>query len=201
MNEVHQAYLQARTGNPSASITTHNYPLPQTYLQDQASSTGNAFVAALFFMIAFSFIPASFATFVVKEREVKAKHQQVISGVSIYAYWISTLVWDTVSYLPTAALVIAVVWMFDIESYTVGNAGGSFALIFILFGPSIAAFTYLISYIFTSHSTAQIMVMFLNFLTGLCLMVVSFVLTVISSTQALNVQLRYLFRLFPSFCL
>jgi ATP-binding cassette subfamily A (ABC1) protein 3 len=43
--------------------------------------------------------------------------------------------------------------------------------------------------------------MFANFLTGLCLMIVSFVLSTISSTQSLAVDLRYLFRLFPAFCL
>lgn len=43
--------------------------------------------------------------------------------------------------------------------------------------------------------------MFFNFITGLCLVVVSFVLTTIPSTTELNLSLRYLFRLFPSFCL
>ena len=54
---------------------------------------------------------------------------------------------------------------------------------------------------YRSHSTAQIAVMFFNFITGLCLMVVSFVLTTIPSTTEINLSLRYLFRLFPSFCL
>lgn len=40
-------------------------------------NNGLAFTAVLFVIIAFSFIPASFAVFVVKEREVNAKHQQV----------------------------------------------------------------------------------------------------------------------------
>jgi hypothetical protein len=52
-----------------------------------------------------------------------------------------------------------------------------------------------------SHSTAQIVVMFFNFITGLCLVVVSFVLTTIPSTTEISLSLRYLFRLFPSFCM
>ncbi len=201
VNEVHESYLRVLTGIPSASITVHNFPLPRTYLQDNAEASSNAFVASLFCMIAFCFVPASFATFVVKEREVKAKHQQIISGVSIYAYWCSTWVWDTVSFMPTAALVIAVCWAYNIKSYTEGDAGGAFALLIIMFGPAVASFTYLLSYLFTSHSSAQIIIMFFNFMTGLCLMVVSFVLTAIPSTTELNMSLRYIFRLFPSFCL
>ncbi len=198
---MHESFLRVLTGNPSASITVHNFPLPLTFVQKNAAASTNAFVASLFCMIAFCFVPASFATFVVKEREVKAKHQQIISGVSIYAYWCSTWVWDTVSFMPTAGLVIAVVWAYNIESYTVGNAGGAFALLIILFGPAVASFTYLLSYLFTSHSSAQIIIMFFNFMTGLCLMVISFVLTAVPSTSSINQQLRFIFRLFPAFCL
>jgi ATP-binding cassette subfamily A (ABC1) protein 3 len=201
VNEVHQSFLQVKSGIATAKITTRNFPLPRTFQQDNQEASENAFVTALFCMIAFCFIPASFATFVVKEREVKAKHQQVISGVSIYAYWVSTWAWDTISYLPTAALVIAAVYAFDVPSYTTDDAGDAYALLFLLAGPAVASFTYIVSYLFVSHSTAQIMVMFINFITGLGLMVCSFVFTLVHSTRAMNVHLRYFFRLFPAFCL
>jgi len=201
VNLVHQAYLQVVSGIPDAKITVHNYPLPETYKQKNNAATADAFVVALFAMIAFCFVPASFAVFVVKEREVKAKHQQVISGVSIYAYWLSTYLWDIVSYLPTAGLVILIMYIYGVKAYTTSQAGTAFALLFVLYGPATAAFTYLISFIFASHSTAQIVVMFLNFITGLCLVVVSFVLTTIPSTTHQAYDLRYVFRIFPSFCL
>jgi ATP-binding cassette subfamily A (ABC1) protein 3 len=148
VNLVHQAFLQVVTGTPTATITARNYPLPETYKQKNDAATADAFVVALFAMIAFCFIPASFAVFVVKEREVKAKHQQVISGVSIYAYWTSTYFWDIVSYLPTAGLVILVVYIYDVKAYTTGSSGAAFALLLLLYGPATAAITYLISFIF-----------------------------------------------------
>lgn len=148
MNLVHQAFLQVLTDTPTASITAHNYPLPETYKQKNDAATADAFVVALFAMIAFCFVPASFAVFVVKEREVKAKHQQVISGVSIYAYWTSTYLWDTLSYLPTAGLVILVVYIYGVDAYTKGSASSAFALLLVLYGPATAAITYLLSFIF-----------------------------------------------------
>ena len=148
VNLVHQAYLQVVSGIPDAKITVHNYPLPETYKQKNNAATADAFVVALFAMIAFCFVPASFAVFVVKEREVKAKHQQVISGVSIYAYWLSTYLWDIVSYLPTAGLVILIMYIYGVGAYTTSQAGTAFALLFVLYGPATAAFTYLISFIF-----------------------------------------------------
>jgi ATP-binding cassette subfamily A (ABC1) protein 3 len=225
VNLVHQAFLQVISDNPAASIKARNYPLPETYKQKNDAATADAFVVALFAMIAFCFVPASFAVFVVKEREVKAKHQQVISGVSIYAYWTSTYLWDTLSYLPTATLVILLVYVFSVSAYTQGSSASAFALLLLLYGPATAAITYLLSFMFVryalllecvnpfslckphcspllcSHSTAQIAVMFFNFITGLCLVIVSFVLTTIPSTTEINLSLRYLFRLFPSFCM
>ena len=44
-------------------------------------------------MLAIPYVPAAFATFVVREREVKAKHQQLVSGISIPAYWIAAWLW------------------------------------------------------------------------------------------------------------
>ncbi|CAM8906905.1 unnamed protein product [Rhodiola kirilowii] len=48
----------------------------------------NAFSAAVIANIAFSFIAASFPVSLVKEREVKAKHQQLISGVRTLSIFI-----------------------------------------------------------------------------------------------------------------
>ncbi len=199
-NLAHTAYLQVLTGVNTASITTRNHPLPETYRIKTQAAAGDAFVVALFTMIAFCFIPASFAVFVVREREIKAKHQQIISGVSLSAYWTSTFVWDTLSYLPTALLVLAIIYAFGIDAYTQGDGVGALATVLILFGPSVAAFTYLTSFAFDSHSTAQVMVMFCNFIVGLCLSIVSFVLMNISSTSSISPSLRYLFRIFPAFC-
>ena len=201
MNLVHEAFLQVLTSTPTAGISIRNYPLPRTWQQDNNSASVDAFTAALFFMIAFCFIPASYASFIVKEREVKAKHQQIISGVSIYAYWCSSFVWDVISYIPTVGLVFAIIAAFGVDNYIKNDGGTATFLLFLLYGPAVASFTYLMSFLFRSHSTAQLIVMFFNFLSGLCLMVVSFVLTTIHSTESIAVDLRYLFRLFPSFCL
>ena len=60
----------------------------------------------LVFSISFAaaFIPSTFAVFVVRERETKAKHQQVVSGVSLSAYWVSSWLWDYCSFLIPMAL-------------------------------------------------------------------------------------------------
>ena len=44
-------------------------------------------------------------------------------------------------------------------------------------------------------------ILLVNMLTGLCLMMTSFVMSLIESTQDLNKTLKYVYRLFPGFCL
>jgi hypothetical protein len=41
-------------------------------------------------IFAFSFLAASFVTFVVGERQSNAKHLQFISGVDTVSYWLAT---------------------------------------------------------------------------------------------------------------
>ncbi|KAF6155278.1 hypothetical protein GIB67_019804 [Kingdonia uniflora] len=80
INLMHGAILRMATRNPNMTIRTRNHPLPMTKSQHSQHHDLDAFSAAIIVNIAFSFIPASFAVSIVKEREVKAKHQQLISG-------------------------------------------------------------------------------------------------------------------------
>jgi ATP-binding cassette subfamily A (ABC1) protein 3 len=52
------------------------------------------------------------------QREVKAKHQQIISGVSLWAYWTSSFVWDVVSYVFPLVMVIVLINAFQVKAYT-----------------------------------------------------------------------------------
>ncbi|CAM9396747.1 unnamed protein product [Discosporangium mesarthrocarpum] len=166
-----------------------------------ARQTIDGFTTAIMVVISVCFLPASYAIFVVKEREVKAKHQQVISGVGVYAYWVSTFLFDVVSYLVPFGVFIGLIHAFNVESYTKGEAGVATVLLFLLYGAAVAPFTYCLSFLFKSHSSAQNVVLFLNFVTGLALMVTSFVLNLIESTRNANRHLKWLYRLFPGFCL
>lgn len=57
------------------------------------------------------------------------------------------------------------------------------------------------SFLFKSASSAQNVVLFINFVTGLALMVTSFVLNLVESTRDVNAKLKWVYRLFPGFCL
>ena len=202
VNLVNTAILrELDTASPTASITVSNKPLPLTRLQNDISQSGDAFSAATYIVIAFAFLPASYAIFVVRERETGSKHQQLISGVSLPAYWLATFSWDVVSYLIPSGLSIVMFVAFGVDAYTTGQGLTATALLFLLYGPAVAGQTYCFSFVFKSHSTAQNVVLLLNFVFGLGLMVTSFVLDALENTREINQTLKHFFRLLPGFCL
>ncbi len=95
------------------------------------------------------FVPGSFAAFVVREVQQKQKHQQVISGVSLSAYWATTFLWDLATYLLTAACCVALLAAFQVAVYTESvERFGAVVLLFLLFGLSLVPFTYVCSFAF-----------------------------------------------------
>jgi ATP-binding cassette, subfamily A (ABC1), member 3 len=82
-----------RTIDPTVTITTHYHPMPLTANQGTFSDSIELSTAFMFLTLALAIIPASFAMNVVREREVNTKSQQMLSGVSLSAYWISTQLW------------------------------------------------------------------------------------------------------------
>jgi ATP-binding cassette, subfamily A (ABC1), member 3 len=200
MNQA--AYKRAMNGAATATIATRNYPLPLTKVQQGLFESALTSVAALLVIIAFSFIPASYAAFIVKEREVGAKHQQLISGVSITAYWLANFIFDAVTYLVPGFLAIALCYAFQIQYFTTsnGNAVNALYALFLLFGPAVAATTYVMSFAFKSASSAQTTILFIN-IGGVILLFASIIMSSITDTCKIDTGLRFLWRFFPTWSL
>lgn len=200
MNLMNSAILKSKTA--SGSIVARTHPLPFTKRQGALISAIMTFSAAIIIVMAFAFIPAYEVIFVVKEREVSAKHQQLISGVSIPAYWLSTWVFDVATYLFPAAIAIALTRAFDIEDFysTESRRAWSLCLLFLLYGTSVSGFTYCLSFIFKSHSTAQNVVLFIN-VTCMILMIASLIMSQVESTCRADQVLRFFYRLLPGYSL
>jgi len=204
LNIFTSALWRTRSGagnnSAAASIIAGSNPVPFTQQELSIQSSASAFVAVIFITLAFAFIPASFAVFVVREREVSAKHQQLISGVSIPAYWVATYCWDIANYAVPCLLSILLVVAFNVRELLDYGAAPAMVLLFALYGVSVAAFTYCLSYCFRSHATAQIVVLVLNLLC-MILLIASFIMQQIDNTCAADRALRYVYRLLPGYSL
>ncbi|KAI9080732.1 hypothetical protein K1719_037245 [Acacia pycnantha] len=200
INLMNAAILRLATGDMNMTIQTRNHPLPMTQSQHLQRHDLDAFSAAIIVNIAFSFIPASFAVSIVKEREVKAKHQQLISGVSIFSYWASTFMWDFVSFLFPTSVAVVLFYIFGLDQFIGGPSLLPTVLMFLEYGLAIASSTYCLTFFFSDHTIAQNVVLLVHFFTGLVLMVISFIMGLIPSTTSANSFLKNFFRISPGFC-
>jgi ATP-binding cassette, subfamily A (ABC1), member 3 len=185
--------------------------LPLTELESKISESDAAFAPWFLVVLSFPFIAGSFATFVVQERESKAKHLQTVAGVQPWAYWMSTYIWDTANYMIPMVLTILFMLAFDVGVLTSMDRnifGGVVATLF-LYGPASAGFTYCISFGFTNPSLCNIIVIISGFLIGMGGSMTCWILELIGndisdpSPSLIDVAnvLAWILRFHPAFCL
>eukprot|EP00494_Astrolonche_serrata_P017901 UN18091 len=63
-------------------------------------------MGSIYITVALCFVPASLATFIVRERSLKVKHLQMVSGLNIGAYWFGNWSFDTMQGLLSVMLTI-----------------------------------------------------------------------------------------------
>ncbi|TYZ65804.1 hypothetical protein PybrP1_003442, partial [[Pythium] brassicae (nom. inval.)] len=189
------------------SLKVKSHPLPLTSSTTALFTSYNSFTACLFVVIAFAYFPAAIVALLVKERqpEHNSKHQQLVSGVSIPAFWLANYLWDMLVYVFPCAAALVLLQAFEMDSLTGSSkcitCGAStfpaVVLLFVLFGLAICPYAYCWSFVFKNAPSAQTYMILINFVLGLALMIVSFVLTVIESTEDVNKVLRFVWQLSP----
>eukprot|EP00808_Paulinella_micropora_P004266 g38508.t1 len=202
LNVAHTALLRKTTGNQQAKITAGTRAFDPTYSEAQGVQAVNGAFASVIISLAFSFIPASFAAFVVMEREIKSKHLQILAGVHPVTYWASHFIWDFLNFAFTASICLVVLKIYDNPSLTrEGNFGIVCSTIF-LFGLSVIPFTYCLSFLFSTSSTAQAVMILVYITGGIVLVVLNGIFYLIPQFRDVNDKyIRFIFRLHPSYCL
>lgn len=95
--------------NLDSKITVINHPLPRNLKEKLNDLIGPkdmaGFNVASGLTFGFSFLIASFAVFLIKEKSSDSKHLQYLSGCNSYTFWTSALIWDVFNYMVSIALV------------------------------------------------------------------------------------------------
>ena len=173
---------RAETGETSeVKVEASIHPLPITKVEVGYTEAQDATSAWILVVLSFPFIAGSFASFVVAERESKAKHLQTVAGVEPTAYWISTLLWDTANYMVPCWLVVALMYIFDISvlTTTTRNVASGVIATLVCFGPAAAGFSYVVSFAFTSPALCNVFIIVSGFLIGLGGPLTCFILIII----------------------
>ncbi|EQC42571.1 hypothetical protein SDRG_00301 [Saprolegnia diclina VS20] len=207
---VDDALVRWVTQTPTATVVVMSHPLPLTQASKLLSTTILSFTATSFIVVAMAYFSASIVPFLVQERHVSTnvKHQQLLAGVSIPAFWLANLAWDCTLYLVPAALALGAIQIFDITPYTgvdcatcATNAFAVVVALFVLAGVAVVGFSYCASFLCKEPAEAQGYIINCNIYLGVYLMLVSTILGLVPSTESLNDTLVFVFRLSPLFCL
>merc|ERR1719247_2982727 len=110
------------------------------------------------------------------ENNVKAKHIQLVSGVSHLAYWLSAFVFDFCSFCVPMILSWIIIAAFDVDGLLGDNFAGT-AFLFILFGCAVTPLTYMLSFLFRNEGKALIFTVIVYFILGFVLFLVDIILS------------------------
>jgi ATP-binding cassette, subfamily A (ABC1), member 3 len=97
--------------------------------------------------VALSMLPCAMISYLLKERMDSLKHMQLVSGMSLPAYWISNMIADIVKvYIPIILIIILSVLLNC-------NYPGVW-IVFMLLPWGLVPFTYVTSFLFSTDSNA-----------------------------------------------
>eukprot|EP00826_Nyctotherus_ovalis_P029004 TRINITY_DN2286_c0_g1_i4.p1 TRINITY_DN2286_c0_g1~~TRINITY_DN2286_c0_g1_i4.p1 ORF type:complete len:1634 (-),score=496.68 TRINITY_DN2286_c0_g1_i4:185-5086(-) len=189
-----QTLLRAIKNDNDYTLTYTTAPFPLTEKARNLEQAVKGSIVSNTLVIAFALVPAGIISFIVQEREGSLKHQQLISGVSLAAYWLSNGVIDIFKSLIPCSFSIAMIYAFDVDL----TYGWLFVLVYSF---SIIPFTYAMSFLFNKENVAQTSILLFNFFVGVVLSPVFNILRVFDNTRTAGKALAWILRFFPSFCL
>ncbi|XP_061382063.1 cholesterol transporter ABCA5-like isoform X3 [Danaus plexippus] len=132
-------------------VLTH--PFQQTEQQEEFN-LGNV-VCAIFMGMIFALVPVTLAVDIVYDREIKAKNQLRVNGLSMSMYFLTYFTILIFIMVVTSAGVLALVMVNDIPSLTNGSAITMLCFLLLLYSPSAILFNTCLSYIFDKMDSAQ----------------------------------------------
>ena len=175
------------------NIEYTHYPMPLTSELDERTGEVNNSIFILFIATAFSLIPASFVTRIVKERINNSKHLMRLSGMKRMAYWIVNYIFELVKYYFTCGVCILLIKIFHFYEKYLG-------LLYVLYGPAMISSTYILSFAFQNEAMAQNIIILLNFVIGALGSVVVTLLRGMDNTYEDIKIVEYILAIMPSFC-
>eukprot|EP00002_Diphylleia_rotans_P011892 TRINITY_DN2339_c0_g1_i1.p1 TRINITY_DN2339_c0_g1~~TRINITY_DN2339_c0_g1_i1.p1 ORF type:complete len:1630 (+),score=380.69 TRINITY_DN2339_c0_g1_i1:63-4952(+) len=191
INYVNNAVIRT-VSQRNIYIKAESVPLP--ILDFSGSDYARSFNLALYVGIAVCIIPGALVSSVVKEREVKATHQQIVSGAKPILLWITYLISDMVLYMMFCIIIFIIFAASGTEAYTGNNFFATAAVLFT-FGLSAFPFTYILSLIIKKPSAVQTKVTTWFIIYAMASLII---ISILYSTESTNEGAEYVDYIFTS---
>ncbi|KAL1375767.1 hypothetical protein pipiens_017298 [Culex pipiens pipiens] len=146
------------------------------------------------------FVSSLYIMFYIKERTLRARMLQYVSGTNVTLYWTVAFIWDYFTFLVTCVIYIVVLAVFQKTSAFIEL--GQVLLLLMFYGLGFLPLTYLFTFVFNNTSSGYGFIMLFNITTGVVFYAIGELLRLPTIDQEdLADDLEWVFLLFPSFAL
>lgn len=190
---MYESILATASGDPDFNFTMTTVPFPLLSVLQSRRTEGNEVVFNFMLACGISLIPCAMISFILKEREENMKHMQMISGMSLKAYWVSNLIADVIKVYIPLLLIIGLQQLFNMQLHGVW-------VLYMILPWAIVPFTYCMSFMFSTDTGGQIGTLLLNLF--ICCIVgnIVYVLQLVPETFVYGDKLRWIMCIFPTYC-
>ncbi|XP_066591826.1 cholesterol transporter ABCA5-like [Prorops nasuta] len=154
INILSNAYYKLMSGKDNLmSIEVKTHPFQQTS-QPQEFNIGTA-SSALFIGMDFVLVPITLAVDMVYDREIKAKNQLRVNGLSFFMYFLTYFIVLVGLMTFICLCILGIIFLFDVPSLQEPPALITLSALLMLYCPSSILFSTCLSYIFDKMDSAQ----------------------------------------------
>ncbi|CDW85159.1 abc transporter family protein [Stylonychia lemnae] len=191
---MYESILKVALSKPNLKFKVSSHPFPVTAKLRNRSQGTNGFFIIFVVAIGFAMIPASVVTFIVNEREKSLKHMQMVSGMSLAAYWVSNIIFDILKAIIPSAIVIGLLYAFEVAYDYVW-------VLFLIYPLGVIPFSYFTSQFFASENFCQTLTIFVHFVIAGIGGIIAGALRIIEDAYDIGDKLVWAFKIIPSYCL
>ncbi|GMR43182.1 hypothetical protein PMAYCL1PPCAC_13377, partial [Pristionchus mayeri] len=119
-------------------------------------------------IVSMSMAVSGYCSFLIRERQKNSKHMQLLSGLPLWLYWLTSFLWDALSFLVPVLCFLAVFFAFGVHEL-IGRATSVFNVVVIslLFGWTAIPFVYCFSFLFTTAPKGYTMIVMYNIISAM----------------------------------
>lgn len=157
LNLLHNAIVRAVLGTDH-SIAVTNAPMTRKFEHKDYDFDKEATVYVILFVLSFTipFICTFFVMFYIKERISKAKLLQLVSGLNTTTFWLSTFLFDYITYLLITAIPIIIYASCQKDISLTINEVLALTVMLVTFGIAVLPSLFVFSFLFTSPMTGLV---------------------------------------------
>lgn len=169
MNLLYNAILAAKIGENSGSIQVSNWPIPfraDPYASLATLGYDMGSQLALIMSFAMAFTMSFYSMFYIYESSSKAKLLQLLSGLNISTFWVTSFIFDLISHAITCAIFYVTLIIFKEEGWTETDEIMPAIIVLFVFGVAALAVTIVFSLLFTNPAYGFVSMSIFYVLTG-----------------------------------